>query len=81
VVIDLASHTGMQVVVTGAEVASLVGERLELSLGAPGRHDVSIRAVALDDGDPLFDSPYYLAMNPDVHAAGPCQNRVRERGG
>jgi hypothetical protein len=70
VVVDLANYTGRQVVVTGAHVASLVGEQLELSLGVPGRHDVSIRAVPPDDGDPLFDSPYYLAMNPDVSAAG-----------
>jgi hypothetical protein len=141
VVLDLAAYAGMQVVVTGAQVASLVGERLELSLGAIGRHDVSVRlggqgsalndslaggagddtldggtgvdtavfhgrfadftvedrgpggfvvtgpdgrdlllhmerllfadgAVTLDDGDPLFDSPSYLAANPDVYAAG-----------
>jgi hypothetical protein len=58
------------VVVTGAQVVGQVGDRLELALGALGRHDVSIRAAFADDGDPLFDAPFYLAMNPDVAAAG-----------
>jgi hypothetical protein len=70
VVIDLANSAGSQVVVTGAQVVGQVGDRLELALGALGRHDVSIRAAFADDGDPLFDAPFYLAMNPDVAAAG-----------
>jgi Ca2+-binding RTX toxin-like protein/peptidoglycan/xylan/chitin deacetylase (PgdA/CDA1 family) len=51
VVIDLKDPTGQTVHVTGAEVASLVGDRLELDLTGAGQHDVSVTL------DPTVDPP------------------------
>jgi serralysin len=49
VVIDLKDPAGLQVEVEGAEVVSLVGDRLELALVGIGRHDVT---VTLGAGEP-----------------------------
>ncbi|MCW5773350.1 MAG: M10 family metallopeptidase C-terminal domain-containing protein, partial [Rhodospirillaceae bacterium] len=42
VVIDLKNPGGQEVQVHGAEIVSLVGERLELALVGTGQHDVSV---------------------------------------
>ena len=46
-VIDLENPNGRPVLVTGATVASLVGDRLELTLTGLGQHDVSARLLSL----------------------------------
>jgi Ca2+-binding RTX toxin-like protein/peptidoglycan/xylan/chitin deacetylase (PgdA/CDA1 family) len=45
-VIDLKNPAGQQVSVTGAEIVSLVGDRLELNLVGLGQHDVSVTLSA-----------------------------------
>jgi len=47
VVVDLKNPAGLNVAVVGADIASLVGDRLELNLSAPGQHDVSITMSAV----------------------------------
>ena len=42
VVIDLKNPAGQNVSVQGADIVSLVGDRLELELADPGTHDVSV---------------------------------------
>lgn len=41
-VVDLKNPAGLSLAVAGAEIVSLVGDRLELNLVGQGRHDVSV---------------------------------------
>jgi serralysin len=45
-VIDLKNPAGLSLTVTGAEIASLVGDRLELNLAGLGQHDVAVTLSA-----------------------------------
>jgi Ca2+-binding RTX toxin-like protein len=54
VVIDLKNPAGQKVHVAGAEIAGLVGERLELTLVGAGQHDV---AVTMSPPSPVDRAP------------------------
>ncbi|GEO18029.1 M10 family metallopeptidase C-terminal domain-containing protein [Microvirga aerophila] len=67
VVVDLKNPSGLEVQVTGAEIVSLVGDRLELKLTGLDQHDVAVTLAS-------SQLPTYAISNaPDVSEGGTLQ--------
>jgi Ca2+-binding RTX toxin-like protein len=68
VVIDLKNPAGQHVSVQGAEIVSLVGDRLELELADPGRNDVTV-TIAAEPPPPVDHAPVITSNGGGDNAA------------